>query len=203
MGYGESLKRPSFYCLIHFYKRVTKMCFDIGIVTCGPNEALVVSGMGYGEINPDTKEYRPFVVMGGGRAIVCPCLQTIQRITLNTMTLEVFSPRVYTSQGVPISVTGIAQVKINGANEDMIIAACEQFGDKSDDEVTNICLETIEGINDEVDYLHSLGQTRTAQVKRDALIGEAEAKKESTIAEAKASEQAMEAKFTNDTMVAH
>jgi len=165
------------------------------------------------------------------------------------MTLEVFSPRVYTSQGVPISVTGIAQVKINGANEDMIIAACEQFGDKSDDEVTNICLETMEGhqraimgnmtveqiyrdrqtfstkvfevasvdlhalgiqvisytikgINDEVDYLHSLGQTRTAQVKRDALIGEAEAKKESTIAEAKASEQAMEAKFTNDTMVA-
>jgi len=176
-------------------------------------------------------------------------LQTIQRITLNTMTLEVFSPRVYTSQGVPISVTGIAQVKINGANEDMIIAACEQFGDKSDDEVTNICLETMEGhqraimgnmtveqiyrdrqtfstkvfevasvdlhalgiqvisytikgINDEVDYLHSLGQTRTAQVKRDALIGEAEAKKESTIAEAKASEQAMEAKFANDTMVA-
>merc|ERR1719500_1183406 len=248
MGYG-GLKRPSFYCLIHFYKRVTKMCFDIGIVTCGPNESLVVSGMGYGEIDPDTKEYRPFVVMGGGRAIVCPCLQTIQRITLNTMTLEVFSPRVYTSQGVPISVTGIAQVKINGANEDMIIAACEQFGDKSDDEVTNICLETMEGhqraimgnmtveqiyrdrktfstkvfevasvdlhalgiqvisytikgINDEVDYLHSLGQTRTAQVKRDALIGEAEAKKESTIAEAKASEQAMEAKFTNDTMVA-
>jgi len=228
---------------------VTKMCFDIGIVTCGPNEALVVSGMGYGEINPDTKEYRPFVVMGGGRAIVCPCLQTIQRITLNTMTLEVFSPRVYTSQGVPISVTGIAQVKINGANEDMIVAACEQFGDKSDDEVTNICLETMEGhqraimgnmtveqiyrdritfskkvfevasvdlhalgisvisytikgINDEVDYLHSLGQTRTAQVKRDALIGEAEARKESTIAEAKASEQAMEAKFANDTMVA-
>ena len=40
------------------------MCFDIGIVTCGPNESLVVSGMGYGEIDPDTKEYRPFVVMG-------------------------------------------------------------------------------------------------------------------------------------------
>jgi len=225
------------------------MCFDIGIVTCGPNEALVVSGMGYGEINEDTKEYRPYVVMGGGRVIVCPCLQTIQRITLNTMTLEVFSPRVYTSQGVPISVTGIAQVKINGANEDMIVAACEQFGDKSDEEVTNICLETMEGhqraimgnmtveeiyrdrktfstkvfevasvdlhalgisvisytikgINDEVDYLHSLGQTRTAQVKRDALIGEAEARKESTIAEAKAAEQEMEAKFANDTMVA-
>ena len=26
-------------------------------------------------------------------------------------------------------------MKINGANEDMIVAACEQFGDKTDDEV--------------------------------------------------------------------
>ena len=32
------------------------------------------------------------------------------RISLNTMTLIVDSPTVYTSQGVPISVTGIAQV---------------------------------------------------------------------------------------------
>ena len=30
-----------------------------------------------------------FSKSGGGRVIVCPCLQTIQRITLNTMTLEV------------------------------------------------------------------------------------------------------------------
>ena len=29
----------------------------------------------------------------------------------------------------------LLQVKINGANEDMIVAACEQFGDKTDDEV--------------------------------------------------------------------
>ena len=28
-----------------------------------------------------------------------------------------------------------SQVKINGANEDMIVAACEQFGDKTDEEV--------------------------------------------------------------------
>lgn len=34
------------------------------------------------------------------------------RISLNTMTLQVESPTVYTCQGVPISVTGIAQVLI-------------------------------------------------------------------------------------------
>ena len=27
--------------------------------------------------------------ISGGRAIVCPCVQTVQRIPLNTMTLEV------------------------------------------------------------------------------------------------------------------
>ena len=77
------------------------MCFDIGVVTCGPNEALVISGVFYGN--------RPNMLVGG-RAIVCPCIQRVQRIPLSTMTLIIESPRVYTSQGVPISVTGVAQV---------------------------------------------------------------------------------------------
>ena len=36
--------------------------------------------------------------------------QTVQRIPLNTMTLSILTERVYTSQGVPISVVGTAQV---------------------------------------------------------------------------------------------
>merc|ERR1719317_811290 len=69
----------------------------------------------------------------------------VQRIPLNTMTLEVQSPRVYTSQGVPISVVGTAQVKINGSSEEMLAYAAEQFGGKSQDEILQICLETVEG----------------------------------------------------------
>jgi len=112
------------------------MCFDIGVVTCGPNEALVISGMFQGG--------QPSFITGG-RAIVCPCIQTVQRIPLNTMTLEVNSPRVYTSQGVPISVVGTAQVKILGSNEEMLRYAAEQFGGKPTPEVLQICLETMEG----------------------------------------------------------
>ena len=78
------------------------MCFDIGVVTCGPNGALIISGVFYGN--------RPNMLVGG-RAIVCPCIQMVQRIPLSTMTLIIESPRVYTSQGVPISVTGVAQVQ--------------------------------------------------------------------------------------------
>merc|ERR1712106_1215807 len=214
-----------------------KMCFDIGIAVCGPNEALVISGMFQGG--------KPTFI-NGGRAIVCPCIQTVQRIPLNTMTLEVQSPRVYTSQGVPISVVGTAQVKINGSSEEMLSYAAEQFGGKPVNEILQICLETMEGhqraimgnmtveeiyrdrktfskkvfevasvdlhnmgisvisytlkdVRDEVGYLASLGQARTAQVKRDALIGEAEANRDATIAEALAEEQRMESKLVNDT----
>lgn len=40
----------------------------------------------------------------------------MHRITLNTMTLNVKSDKVYTRHGVPISVTGIAQVDINSCS---------------------------------------------------------------------------------------
>ena len=64
-------------------------------------KACIFSGVFYGR--------EPALIVGG-RAIVCPCIQTIQRLPLSTITLLVQSPKVYTSQGVPISVTGVAQV---------------------------------------------------------------------------------------------
>jgi len=61
---------------------------------------------------------------------------------------------------------------------------------------------TLKDIRDEVGYLASLGQAQTAQVKKNAIIGEAEAKRDATIAEALAEEQRMEAKLLNDTEIA-
>lgn len=103
------------------------MCFDIGFVVCGPNEAMIISGL----FNT------PPTIITGGRALVCPCAQILQRMPLSTMTLIVISPTVYTEMGVPISVTGVAQVKINSQNEDMLRAAAEQFGDMSIDEISH------------------------------------------------------------------
>ncbi|XP_064543415.1 flotillin-1 isoform X1 [Drosophila montana] len=214
-----------------------------GFVTCGPNEALVVSGCCY---------MKPLLVPGG-RAFVWPSIQQVQRISLNTMTLQVESPCVYTSQGVPISVTGIAQVKVQGQNEDMLLTACEQFLGKTEAEINHIALVTLEGHQraimgsmtveeiykdrkkfskqvfevassdlanmgitvvsytikdlrdeegDSKGYLKSLGMARTAEVKRDARIGEAEARAEAHIKEAIAEEQRMAARFLNDTDIA-
>lgn len=215
------------------------MCFDIGIVTCGPNEALIISGVCYGN-EPNT--------IVGGRAIVCPCLQTVQRISLGIMTLIIQSPNVVSSQGVPISVTGVAQVKINGSSDEMLRAAAEQFGGKDTDEIMHIARETLEGhqraimgnmtveeiyrdrktfsskvfevatsdlvnmgmqvvsytlkdITDDVGYLKALGEARTAEVQRDARIGEAEAKMQARMAEALAEEQRIQAKLINETEI--
>ena len=112
------------------------MCFDIGIATCGPNQAMIISGLWYGDT--------PRIIIGG-RAVVCPCVQTIQRLSLNTMTLIVESPLVYTSQGAPISVTGVAQVKINAQSEEMLRAAAELFGKKGMKHISRVARETLEG----------------------------------------------------------
>merc|ERR1711936_1089786 len=106
-----------------------------GFVTCGPNEALVISGCCH----------RKSRLVPGGTAFVWPGIQHVQRLRLNTMTLQVTSNNVYSAQGVSISVTGIAQVKIQGQNEEMLLAACEQFLSKSDQEIQQVALETLEG----------------------------------------------------------
>lgn len=165
------------------------------------------------------------------------------------MTVVIESPRVYTQQGVPISVTGIAQVKIQGQNADMLRAACEQFLNKSEEEIMNVARETLEGhqraimasmtveeiyknrkkfskkvfevassdlvdmgftvvsytikdISDEEGYLAALGQARTAEVKRDARIGEAQARRDALIKEAVAVEEKQSAEFANKTEIA-
>jgi len=106
-----------------------------GFVVCGPNEALVVSGCCH----------RKPLLVPGGRAFVWPGIQHVQRLRLNTMTLQVTSNNVYSAQGVAISVTGIAQVKIQGQNEEMLLAACEQFLSKTEEQIQQVALETLEG----------------------------------------------------------
>ncbi|KAK3774376.1 hypothetical protein RRG08_049032 [Elysia crispata] len=68
--------------------------------TCGPNEVMIVSGC---------CQRRPQYVCGG-RVYVLPCVQQIQRLSLNVMTLIIESSHIYTKLGVPVSVTGVAQV---------------------------------------------------------------------------------------------
>merc|ERR1719376_957444 len=60
------------------------------------------------------------------------------------MTLNPVCEHVETAQGVPLTVTGVAQVKVI-TNKELLATACEQFLGKSVSDVESILLQTLEG----------------------------------------------------------
>ncbi len=204
----------------------------------GPNEVLIISGRRRTVTGPDgrrrTVGYR--LVHGGG-TFVWPIKEKVQRMSLELMTLEVRTPEVYTVNAIPVTVDGVAQVKIKG-DEDSIAVAAEQFLSRSRDDVMRTVLQTLEGhmravlgtltveeiyrgrqelarrvreaasedlhkmgmeivsltirnVTDSQGYLEALARPRIAQVKRDAVKGEAEAERE-----------AQQARFQAETAIA-
>jgi flotillin len=216
----------------------------------GPNEVLIISGRRHAVADPITgeKTTRNYRIVKGGGAFIWPVLERVDDLSLEIMTIDVVTPKVYTVQGVPITVDGVAQVKIRG--DDISIAtASEQVLSKSQEEIRNVALQTLEGhlrailgtltveevykdrdafaarvqdvaagdlanmglsivsftikdIRDDQGYLDALGRKRTAEVKRDAQIGEAEAARDATIASAKARQEGETAKFQAETRIA-
>ena len=104
-----------------------------GFHTVGPNHVLIVSG---GSSRPRVKV--------GGRMFVLPFLQKAQLLSLEVMTLQVNTARVYTKEGVSVSVDGVAQVKV-GRGEEAIRTAAEQFLDKTVRQIAEVALQTLEG----------------------------------------------------------
>ena len=111
----------------------------------GPNEVLVASGMKHKYVDPDgTVRPRGFRIKKGGGTFVVPMLEKVDILSLELMTIDVQTPEVYTSKGVPVRVDGVAQVKIKG--DDISIAtAAEQFLSKTTDEIKSVAMQTLEG----------------------------------------------------------
>ncbi|MEZ5351422.1 MAG: SPFH domain-containing protein [Bryobacteraceae bacterium] len=61
---------------------------------------------------------------------------------------------------------------------------------------------TIQEISDDEDYLNALGRRRTAEVKRDAIVGEAEAQRDSKTKSADALQMGERAKYTAEASIA-
>jgi flotillin len=164
------------------------------------------------------------------------------------MTLVVRTPEVYTCQGVPVIVDGVAQVKID-SDQASVDTAAEQFLGMPESEIRQVALETLEGhlravlgtltveeiykerdkfaqsvqaiatpdlrnmglrivsftvknIADNNGYLDALGKPRTAQVKRDAIIGQAEADRDATASSAQAHQEGQIARLAAETRIA-
>ncbi len=114
-----------FFALIFVYaSRIKKV---------GPNEVLIISGRG--------DEAR---IVTGGRSFIWPVLERVDRIVLEIMTIEVTTPDVPTSQGVPVTVDGVAQVKV-GSDLNSIKTAAIQFLSKTEEEIRYVAHETLAG----------------------------------------------------------
>jgi len=215
----------------------------------GPNQVLVVSGRKHRYTDPDgTIQLRGFRVVKGGGTFVIPVIEKVDLLSLELLTIDVQTPEVYTSKGVPVRVDGVAQIKVKG--DDVSIAtSAEQFLSKGTEDIKNIAMQTLEGhlrailgtmtveeiyqnrdafaskvqevaagdmanmglgivsftirdIRDSQGYLDALGKPRIAQVKRDAVIAQAEADRDATIRSAQATQAGQEAKFAADTKIA-
>ena len=111
----------------------------------GPNEVLVVSGRKHKYLDPDgTVRTRGFRIVKGGGTFVIPVVEKIDVLSLELLTIDVQTPEVYTSKGVPVKVDGVAQIKVKG--DDISIAtAAEQFLSKDTASIMNIATQTLEG----------------------------------------------------------
>jgi flotillin len=111
----------------------------------GPNQVLVVSGRTHRYLDPDgTERKRGFRITKGGGTFVYPVVEKVDILSLELLTIDVQTPEVYTSKGVPVKVDGVAQIKVKG--DDISIAtAAEQFLSKGVDEIKNIAMQTLEG----------------------------------------------------------
>jgi flotillin len=215
----------------------------------GPNQVLIISGRPHKVVASDgTVQTRGFRIVKGGGTYVWPITEKVDILSLELLTIDVQTPEVYTSKGVPVKVDGVAQIKIKG--DDVSIAtAAEQVLSKTIDEIKSVATQTLEGhlrailgtmtvediyqnrdafaskvqevaagdmanmglgivsftirdVSDTQGYLDALGRPRIAQVKRDAVIAQAEADRDSMIRSAQATQAGQEAKFIADTKIA-
>jgi len=111
----------------------------------GPNDVLIVSGRKHRFVDPDgTVRTRGFRIVKGGGTFVYPIVEKVDILSLELLTIDVQTPEVYTSKGVPVKVDGVAQIKVKG--DDISIAtAAEQFLSKGTDDIKNIAMQTLEG----------------------------------------------------------
>ena len=81
----------------------------------GPNQVLVISGRKHRIADPDgaVREVGFRIVKGGG-VFVWPVYEKVDLLSLELLTIDVQTPEVYTSKGVPVRVDGVAQIKVKG-----------------------------------------------------------------------------------------
>lgn len=117
------------------------MVFKNMLYICGPNEVLVFAG---GKRRAGVGRVVGYRVVKGGRGLRIPLLERVHRLDLTNMSIEVSVEGAFSKGGIPLTVQGVANVKIGGT-EPILNNAIERFLGKKRSEVVRIAQETLEG----------------------------------------------------------
>lgn len=111
------------------------------LYVCQPSEVLIFSGRSRDAGKNRMAGYR---IIRGGRGIRVPLFETVDRMDLTNMIIEVRVQNAYSKGGIPLSVQGVANIKVPG-EEPLLNNCLERFLGKSRDEIMKIARETLEG----------------------------------------------------------
>lgn len=110
------------------------------IFNCAPNEVLIFTGRRR-RVGAQLLGYR---VIKGGMGWRIPLLERVDRMDLTNMVIDVQAQNAYSKGGIPLSVQGVANVKVAG-HEPILNHAIERFLGKTRQDIMQIAKATLEG----------------------------------------------------------
>ena len=108
------------------------------LYVCQPSEVLIFSG------RKDPHGPGHYRIVKGGRAFKWPLIETVARVDLTNMIIEVIVQNAYSKGGIPLTVQGVANIKVPG-EQPLIHNALERFLGRSRQEIMRVARETLEG----------------------------------------------------------
>jgi len=114
------------------------------IYVCSLNEVLIFSGQRFKAEAGAAKDYLGFRVVRGGRAIRIPIIETVSRMTLTNIPIELAVNNAFSRGGVPLNVVAVANVKFP-SQEPLLHNALERFLGYSEEQIVFVAKDTLEG----------------------------------------------------------
>jgi flotillin len=109
---------------------------------CQPNELLIFSGRKRKLKDGTVVGYR---AIKGGRGLKIPIIESVSRMPLNTIPIEIDLKGALTNGLIPINIEAMANVKIAGSEKEGLYNALERFMGRNLGEISGVARTTIEG----------------------------------------------------------
>lgn len=109
---------------------------------CHPNEILVFSGRKRKLKDGTEIGYR---VIKGGRGLKIPILESVTRMPLTTIPIDIELTGALTNGLIPVNIEAMANIKIAGSEDEGLFNALERFLGKNLNDISQIAKENLEG----------------------------------------------------------